>query len=105
MLKMYYLVPGEDHGLILNQRVRVELTLKTNDPAKHVPIPLSVPPLPGDLGTARRFPYALRRKVVPYEAVYYDGHGATWVYTQIHREDDFSTNHLLADDRLFADAA
>ena len=53
MLTLYYVVPGRDHGLTLNSRVRVELQYSGNE-EKH--------------------------KVVPYSAVYYDGKGAAWVY-------------------------
>ncbi|WP_415838003.1 hypothetical protein [Polaromonas hydrogenivorans] len=53
MLTLYYVVPGRDHGLTLNSRVRVELQYSGTD-EKH--------------------------KVVPYSAVYYDGKGAAWVY-------------------------
>lgn len=53
MLKLYYVVPGNDHGLTLGQRVRVELQL---------------------LGSREK------RLVVPYDAVYYDGQGNAWVY-------------------------
>lgn len=53
MLTLYYVVPGKDHGLMLNSRVRVELQYSGNED-KH--------------------------KVVPYSAVYYDGKGAAWVY-------------------------
>jgi hypothetical protein len=53
MLSLYYVVPGKDHGLTVNNRVRVELQLGGG---------------------------AQKRKVVPYSAVYYDGRGAAWVY-------------------------
>lgn len=53
MLTVYYLVPGKDHGLNLNERVRVEIKLEGND---------------------------AKRLIAPYEAVYYDGQGAAWVY-------------------------
>ncbi|MEO7399233.1 MAG: hypothetical protein ABIV07_00480 [Polaromonas sp.] len=53
MLTVYYVVPGVDHGLTLNSRVRVELQ-NSGDEEQH--------------------------KVVPYGAVYYDGNGAAWVY-------------------------
>jgi hypothetical protein len=53
MLSVYYIVPGKDHGLTLNSRLRVELQVAgTQD----------------------------KRKVVPYSALYYDGKGAPWVY-------------------------
>lgn len=53
MLKLYYRIPGEDHGLTLYHRVRVELPLSGN---------------------------ADKRIVVPYSAVYYDAEGTGWVY-------------------------
>lgn len=53
MLSLYFVVPGKDHGLLLYQRVRVELQLT---------------------GSGEK------RMVVPYSAVYYDGKGAPWVY-------------------------
>lgn len=53
MLTLYYVVPGRDHGLMLNSRVRVELQYSGNEE---------------------------KQKVVPYSAVYYDGKGAAWVY-------------------------
>lgn len=53
MLTLYYVVPGKDHGLQLNKRMRVELQL-VGDADKH--------------------------KVVPYGAVYYDARGMPWVY-------------------------
>jgi hypothetical protein len=53
MLTVYYDIPGENHGFALHERVRVELQL-------------------ADTGRTR--------KVVPYAAVYYDGHGKAWVY-------------------------
>lgn len=53
MLWVYYVVPGRDHGLTPNHRMRVELPLSGSE-EKH--------------------------KVVPYSAVYYDGKGDAWVY-------------------------
>jgi hypothetical protein len=53
MLTLYYMVPGKDHGLTLNKRMRVELQQSGSDQ---------------------------RYKVVPYGAVYYDAKGATWAY-------------------------
>lgn len=53
MLKLYYKVPGKDHGLKMYHRVRVELQVKGSDE---------------------------KQMVVPYSAVYYDGNGAGWVY-------------------------
>jgi hypothetical protein len=55
MLKVYYVVPGKDHGLTPNTRMRVEL------------------PLEGDESP---------QTVVPYGAIYYDVEGTTWVYVQ-----------------------
>lgn len=53
MLSLYYIVPGADHGLTLNSRLRVELQISGTED---------------------------KQKVVPYSAVYYDGKGAAWVY-------------------------
>jgi hypothetical protein len=53
MLSLYYVVPGRDHGLRVNDRMRVELQLA---------------------GSTQK------QKVVPYGAVYYDAKGAAWVY-------------------------
>jgi len=52
-LSLYYLVPGKDHGLTVNSRMRVELQLAGSDE---------------------------KQKVVPYGSVYYDAQGAPWVY-------------------------
>jgi hypothetical protein len=54
MLTAYYVVPGTDHGLTLNQRVRVELQLEGDDS---------------------------KQMVAPLAAIYYDGVGDPWVYT------------------------
>jgi hypothetical protein len=53
MLRLYYVVPDKDHGLTLNNRVRVELQLAGNNQ---------------------------KAKVAPYSAVFYDAKGAAWVY-------------------------
>jgi hypothetical protein len=53
MLTYFYVVDGKDHGLALNERVRVELLLANS----------------GE-----------KRKVVPYSAVYYDAKGNAWLY-------------------------
>ncbi len=53
MLKLYYVVSGEDHGLVLNDRMRVELQLSGSNE---------------------------KRKVMPYSALLYDGKGDTWAY-------------------------
>jgi hypothetical protein len=53
MLSVYYVVPGADHGLEHNLRMRVELQLD---------------------GSGEK------RKVVPYSAVYYDAKGTPWLY-------------------------
>lgn len=53
MLSLFYIVPGADHGLTLNSRLRVELQISGTED---------------------------KQKVVPYSAVYYDGKGAAWVY-------------------------
>jgi hypothetical protein len=52
-LSLYYLVPGKDHGLAENIRMRVELQVAGSEE---------------------------KQKVVPYGAVYYDAKGAPWVY-------------------------
>jgi hypothetical protein len=53
MLMLYYVVPGKDHSLKRNDRVRVELQVAGSDE---------------------------KQKVVPYSAVYNDAKGAAWVY-------------------------
>ena len=53
MLSLYYVVPGKDHGLTVNDRMRVELQLSGSNEKK---------------------------KIVPYSSVYYDAKGAAWVY-------------------------
>ncbi|MGZ8473253.1 MAG: hypothetical protein ACXWWY_07055 [Candidatus Deferrimicrobiaceae bacterium] len=53
MLSLYYVVPGKDHGLTVNHRMRVELQMSGSNEKK---------------------------KVVPYSSVYYDAKGAAWVY-------------------------
>ncbi|MGH8846135.1 MAG: hypothetical protein ACREXQ_02675, partial [Polaromonas sp.] len=50
---VYYVVPGKDHGLTVNTRMRVELQLSGSEE---------------------------KQKVVPYSAVYYDAKGNAWVY-------------------------
>jgi len=53
MLSLYYVVRGKDHGLTVNNRVRVELQLSGSNE---------------------------KQKVVPYGAVHYDAKGDAWVY-------------------------
>jgi hypothetical protein len=53
MLSVYYMVRGVDHGLAVNNRVRVELQMSGSDD---------------------------KQKIVPYSAVYYDAKGTAWVY-------------------------
>ena len=53
MLSLYYVVPGRDHGLTVNDRMRVELQLA---------------------GSTEK------QKIVPYGAVYYDAKGTAWTY-------------------------
>lgn len=53
MLSLYYKVPGTDHGLAINNRMRVELQISGSEEAQ---------------------------KTVPYSSVYYDGKGKAWVY-------------------------
>ncbi len=53
MLRLYYVVPSEDHGLVVNDRMRVELRLSGSNE---------------------------KRKVMPYSALFYDDKGDTWAY-------------------------
>lgn len=53
MMSLYYQVPGKDHGLAINNRLRVELPLSGSEE---------------------------KQKTVPYGAVHYDAKGAAWVY-------------------------
>jgi hypothetical protein len=53
MLRAYYVVSGDESGLALNKRMRVELQLSGSEE---------------------------KRRVVPYSAVYYDAKGGPWVY-------------------------
>lgn len=53
MLNVHYIVPGRNHGLALNNRMRVELQMAGSEEV---------------------------RKVIPYSSVYYDAHGVSWVY-------------------------
>jgi hypothetical protein len=53
MLSLYYVVPGKDHGLTVNDRMRVELQLSGSN---------------------------VKKKVVPYSSVYYDAKGDAWIY-------------------------
>lgn len=55
MLSLFYVVPEGNHGLKVNDRMRVELQLAGSDK---------------------------KRKVAPYSSLYYDGKGETWVYVQ-----------------------
>lgn len=55
MLSVYYVVDGKDHGLAVNNRMRVELQLAGSEE---------------------------KQKVVPYSAVYYDAKGNAWAYVQ-----------------------
>lgn len=53
MLAVYYKVSGKDHGLAINDRLRVELPMSGSED---------------------------KQKAVPYGAVYYDAKGGAWVY-------------------------
>lgn len=53
MLSLYYKVPGEKHGLAVNNRMRVELQLSGSEGLQ---------------------------KVIPYSAVFYNAKGNAWVY-------------------------
>ncbi len=80
MLTAYYVVPGEDHGMTLNQRVRVELEL---------------------IGTDEL------RMVAPYGAVYYDGTGQAWVYTNpeplVYERRPISVERIVGDLAVLSD--
>lgn len=56
MLSVYYTILGQDHGLTVNNRVRVELRMAGSED---------------------------KQKVVPYSAVYYDAKGRAWVYVSL----------------------
>lgn len=53
MMSLYYTVSGKEHGLAINDRLRVELPLSGSEE---------------------------KQKAVPYAAVYYDAKGGAWVY-------------------------
>ncbi len=55
MLSLFYVVPEGDHGLKVNDRMRVELQLAGSNK---------------------------KRKVTPYSSLYYDGKSKAWVYVQ-----------------------
>ena len=55
MLSLFYVVPDGDHGLNVNDRMRVELQLAGSNK---------------------------KRKIMPYSSLYYDGKGGAWVYVQ-----------------------
>ena len=55
MLSLFYVVPEGNHGLKVNDRVRVELQLAGSNE---------------------------KRKVTPYSSLYYDGKSKAWVYVQ-----------------------
>jgi len=76
MLTAYYVVPGKDHGLTLNTRMRVELPLTGSED---------------------------KQKVVPYSAVYYDGKGAPWVY--VNTKPLVFERQRIAVDRIVGDLA
>lgn len=76
MLWVYYMVPGKDHGLKPNHRMRVEL------------------PLSGS---------GERHKVVPYGSVYYDGKGDAWVY--VNTKPLVFERQRVAVDRVVGDVA
>ena len=76
MLKLYYVVPGKEHGLTPNMRMRVELQLL------------------GDEGV---------RTVVPYGAVYYDATGAAWVY--VYTAPRTFERHRIGIERVIGDLA
>jgi len=76
MLSLYYIVAGKDHGLALNNRMRVELELA---------------------GSAEK------QKFVPYSAVYYDAKGTAWVY--VNTNPLTFERQRIAVDRVIGDVA
>ncbi|MFZ2652664.1 MAG: hypothetical protein WA210_21390 [Burkholderiaceae bacterium] len=76
MLSVYYVVPGKDHGLMVNNRMRVELPL---------------------MGVEEK------QKVVPYSSVYYDGKGTAWVY--VSPKPLVFERHKIAVERVAGDLA
>lgn len=80
MLMLHYVVPGNEHGLALNKRMRVELQIAGSD-AKY--------------------------KVVPYGAVYYDAKGAPWVYLNprplVYERQRISVERVVGDQAVLSD--
>jgi hypothetical protein len=75
-LKVYYVVSGNDHGLTLNERMRVELQLAGS---------------------------SAKQKVVPYGAVYYDAKGTPWLY--VNKEPLVFERQRIAVERVVGDQA
>ena len=73
-------MPRKDHGLTLNERVRVELHLAGGSEKK---------------------------KVVPYSAVYYDATGNTWVYVNpeplVFERQKIVIDHIMGDLAVLSD--
>jgi len=76
MLTTYYVVNGKDHGLAVNQRMRVELQLAGTEDSQ---------------------------KVIPYGALYYDARGAAWVY--VSKEPLVFERQSVRVDRVVGDVA
>ena len=79
-LSVYYLVPGKDHGLAENSRMRVELQVAGGD---------------------------AKQKVVPYGSVYYDAKGAPWVYVNgtplIYQRQRIGVERIVGDVAVLSD--
>lgn len=76
MMSLYYMVPGKDHGLAINNRLRVELPLSGSEE---------------------------KQKTVPYSAVYYDAKGAAWVYVNT-KPLSYERQHITVE-RIIGDLA
>jgi len=76
MLTTYYVVNGKDHGLAVNQRMRVELQLAGAEDSQ---------------------------KVIPYGALFYDARGAAWVY--VSKEPLVFERQSVRVDRVVGDVA
>ncbi len=81
MLNAYYMLPGPDHGLTLNQRVRVEMELIGTD-EEHM--------------------------VAPYSSIYYDGTGNAWVYTNpeplVYERRPVTVDRIVGDRAILSEA-
>jgi hypothetical protein len=76
MMSVYYKVPGKNHGLAINDRLRVELPLSGSE---------------------------AKQLAVPYGAVYYDAKGSAWVY--VNPEPMTYERQRITVDRIVGDTA